>query len=203
MRSSEVDILIIPGWTGSGPDHWQSRWERNLSTARRVEQANWDEPVKDEWVARIIAAVDRATRPVVLVAHSCGVAAVVHAAPQLAVRGVAGAYLVAPADLEGADTWPARHGGFNPMPMAPLPFPSVLVASSDDPHCSLERAAAFARAWGADFAPAGAAGHINTASGHGPWPEGLMRFGLFLSRLGGKATRKSGDGTGAASEVKS
>jgi predicted alpha/beta hydrolase family esterase len=53
MRTSDCDILIIPGYTNSGPDHWQSRWERQLSTARRVEQANWDEPKRAEWVARV------------------------------------------------------------------------------------------------------------------------------------------------------
>ncbi|HYD14828.1 MAG TPA: alpha/beta hydrolase, partial [Hyphomicrobium sp.] len=36
MKTSDVDILIVPGWSSSGPDHWQSRWERTLKTARRV-----------------------------------------------------------------------------------------------------------------------------------------------------------------------
>ena len=183
MRTSDVDILIVPGWTGSGPDHWQSRWERSLKTARRIEQDDWDKPAKDAWVGRIVEAVRQARRPVILVAHSCGVAAVAHAAPRLAGLGVAGAYLVAPADLDLTDTWPATGGGFAPVPLTPLPFPSVVVASSDDPHCSMERARQFAEAWGAALVPAGDAGHINTASGHGPWPEGLMRFGLFLSKL--------------------
>lgn len=168
MRTSDVDILLVPGWTGSGPDHWQSRWERNLSTAHRIEQDDWDQPDKDAWVANIVAAVRSAKRPVVLVAHSCGVAAVVHAAPQLAGLGVVGAYLVAPADLEGSDTWPATRGGFTPVPTERLPFPSVVVASSNDPTCTMERARAFAEAWGATLVPAGDAGHINTESGHGP-----------------------------------
>lgn len=183
MRTSDADILLVPGWTGSGPDHWQSRWARSLSTACIVEQEDWDRPDREKWVERIVAAVRQAKRPVVLVAHSCGVAAVVHAAPKLDGLGVAGAYLVAPADLEGTDTWPAARGGFTPMPLDTLPFPAVLVASSDDPHCSMDRARQFAGCWGATLVPAGNAGHINTESGHGPWPEGLMRFGLFLSKL--------------------
>jgi predicted alpha/beta hydrolase family esterase len=184
MRTSDVDILIIPGWTGSGPDHWQSRWERNLKTARRVEQDDWDTPVKDDWVRRIAQAVSETRRPAVLVAHSCGVAAVAHATTLLDGSRVAGAYLVAPADLEGSGLWPETGGGFTPMPLAPLSFPSIVVASSNDPHCSLDRAREFAAAWGSTLLEAGEAGHINTASGHGPWPDGLMRFGLFLSRLG-------------------
>ncbi len=184
MRTSDVDILIVPGWTGSGPDHWQSRWERNLSTARRIEQDDWDRPVRDDWVARILADVAEARRPAVLVAHSCGVAAVVHAAPLLGAGAVAGAYLVAPPDLEGSGLWLETGGGFAPMPLDKLPFASVVVASANDPHCSMERARQFASAWGSTLVEAGEAGHINTASGHGPWPDGLMRFGLFLSRLG-------------------
>lgn len=184
MRTSDADILIIPGWTNSGPDHWQSRWERSLKTARRVAQDDWDTPRKDDWVARILEAIAAATNPVVLVAHSCGVAAVAHAASGLAPGAVAGAFLVAPADLEGAGIWPATEGGFAPLPLQRLPFPALVVASSDDPYCTLERARAFATAWGAELVEAGNAGHINTAAGYGPWPEGLMRFGLFLKRLG-------------------
>lgn len=184
MRTSEIDILIVPGWTNSGPDHWQSRWQRHLRTARRVEQAEWDRPQRADWVANIIAATDSATRPAVLVAHSCGVTAVVHAAPSLSLQRVAGAFLVAPADLDGTDSWPAAHGGFSPVPMQRLPFPSRLIASSNDPHCSIARAQAFAEAWGSDLSIIANAGHINTASGHGPWPEGLLTFGLFLKSLG-------------------
>ncbi|MGF0524639.1 alpha/beta hydrolase, partial [Agrobacterium pusense] len=73
MKVSEADILIVPGYTNSCPDHWQSRWERNLSTARRVEQAEWSKPVKEDWVARRVEEGNASTRPVVLVAHSLGV----------------------------------------------------------------------------------------------------------------------------------
>lgn len=182
MRVREIDILIVPGWTGSGPDHWQSRWERKLSTARRVEQADWDRPVLADWVERIVAAVETSVRPAVIVAHSCGITAVVAAAPKIGAR-LAGAFLVAPADLEGSDTWPAMHGGFAPMPMERLPFRAKLIGSSNDPHCTIERAQAFGAAWGADVSIVAGAGHINTESGHGPWPEGLLTFGMFLKSL--------------------
>jgi predicted alpha/beta hydrolase family esterase len=184
MRSSDVDILIVPGWTNSGPDHWQSRWERNLKTARRVEQADWDTPRIGDWVDRIVAEVNASTRPVVFVAHSCGITAVATAAPKLAGSLVAGAFLVAPADFEGRDLWPSTDGGFAPMPLDPLPFPSKLIGSSTDAFCTVERAQAFGRAWGSDVSIVADAGHLNTASGHGPWPEGLLSFGAFLKLLG-------------------
>lgn len=184
MRTSEIDILIVPGWTNAGPDHWQSRWERHFKTARRIQQNNWDEPRRDDWVRNIVAAVRDLTRPAVLVAHSCGVIAVAHAAPDLASSRIAGGFLVAPADSDSMDGWPATHGGFAPSPMQALPFPSRMIASSNDPHCSIERAQQFARAWGSDLSVIASAGHINTASGHGPWPEGLLTFGQFLKSLG-------------------
>ena len=97
MRTSDADILIIPGLGGSGPEHWQTRWEAKLSTARRIEQGDWNEPHRAEWAANIVAAVKASSRPVVLVAHSCGVSSVAHAATELAGLAVAGAFLVAPA----------------------------------------------------------------------------------------------------------
>ena len=184
MRTRDADILIIPGWTNAGPDHWQSRWERNLPTARRVEQADWDTPRRADWVKRIVAAVDASIRPVVFVAHSCGVTAVCFAAPLITPGRVAGAFLVAPSDFDDSEDWPGREGGFAPMPMQRLPFPARVIASSDDPYCSVERAQAFASAWGADISVIANGGHLNTASGHGPWPEGLLTFGLFLKALG-------------------
>ena len=84
MRTTDFDILIVPGLGGSGPDHWQSRWEAKLSTARRIEQADWLKPRLDAWTGRIVEAVGQASRPVLLVAHSLGVPAIIHAAPRLA-----------------------------------------------------------------------------------------------------------------------
>jgi predicted alpha/beta hydrolase family esterase len=192
MRTSDADILIVPGWSNSGEDHWQSRWERSLKTARRVDQESWLRPNRDAWVGRIIGAIAKSTRPVVLVAHSLGVAAVAHAGTRMPKGLVAGAFLVAPADIENADLWPETQGetfdieasGFSPLPLGQLPFPAALIASTNDPYCSIERARQFAEAWGATLVEGGELGHINADSGHGPWPEGVLRFGGFLSQLG-------------------
>lgn len=191
MRTSDVDILIVPGWSGSGPDHWQSRWERSLKTARRVDQDDWYFPQRRQWTERIACAVAEARRPVVLVAHSLGVVTIAHAAPILEPGKVVGAYLVAPADVENASAWPVTNGhsfeqqsgDFNPLPTEPLPFPSALVASQTDPYCSFERAKKMAAMWGSKLIEAGDVGHVNVASGHGPWPEGLLQFGAFLKSL--------------------
>lgn len=192
MRAADADILIIPGWSGSEEDHWQSRWERSLTTARRVVQEEWYEPDLGAWTALIRSLVQEARRPVVLVAHSLGVIATVHAAPLLKYENVAGAFLVAPADVDNADKWPVTRGydpcksirGFAPAPTARLPFPATLVASANDPYCTLERAKELAEAWGATLVETGDCGHLNVDSGHGAWPEGLLRFGLFMKTLG-------------------
>lgn len=191
MRTSQADILMVPGWHGSGPDHWQSRWERSLSTARRVQQEDWSAPDKDKWVGNIIRAVAATTRPAVLVAHSLGVLAAVHALSKLPEHAIAGAFLVAPPDIDNSHevpitdgyVWPPSGFGFPPTPLAALACPSVLLASTNDPYCRVERARHFAAAWGADLVEIGPAGHVNAESGHGPWPDGALRFAHFLARL--------------------
>ncbi|HZH52455.1 MAG TPA: alpha/beta hydrolase [Microvirga sp.] len=183
MKTSDCEILIVPGYTNSGADHWQSRWERQLSTARRIEQESWDAPRKDAWIGRIVEDVAQARLPVVLVGHSLGVVAIAHAAPLLEPGKVHGAFLVGLPDVERPDFIPAIERDFAPIPRHPLPFPSVLVASRTDPHCDYDKAEDVAYSWGAAIVDAGDAGHINTDSGHGPWPEGLMRFAGFLKRL--------------------
>jgi uncharacterized protein len=191
MRTADADLLIIPGWSSSGEEHWQTRWERKLATARRVEQDDWIHPDRAAWTGAIIDAVVSCRRPVVLVGHSLGVMAAVHAIDRLPAGAIHGAFLVAPADVANADQWPVTQGlrfnpaetGFDPVPMRELKCPSALVASVDDPYCSLDRARALAAAWGSELILAGEAGHINAASGHGPWPDGVLQLGRFLRRL--------------------
>ena len=187
MRASEADILVIPGLGGSGPDHWQSRWEAKIPAVRRVVQADWEKPELDTWRDRIVEEVERAARPVVLVAHSLGVLAAVHAAPFLA-KGessgkVKGAFLVAPPSIEVLAGLDALDPAFLTVPGEPLPFPSLVIASRDDPFASFSDSEALAGTLGAELIDAGFSGHINSESGHGPWPEGLLRLAGFMKTL--------------------
>jgi predicted alpha/beta hydrolase family esterase len=182
MKISEADILILPGLGNSGPNHWQRRWGDRFRTAHVVEQEEWDQPQLQPWVANIERSIMMATRPVVVIAHSLGVSALVHTAQHLKDTKVRGAFLVAAPDHEREDA-PIETAPFARVPRDPLPFPSMLVASSNDPYCSIERAVDFATCWGSDFHVAGAAGHINSESGHGPWPEGLLMFTRLMQRL--------------------
>ncbi|GHA14225.1 alpha/beta hydrolase [Devosia pacifica] len=183
MKVSEADILILPGLGNSGRGHWQRRWAERLSSGQFIEQKNWDKPKLEEWVATIERHVMMSTRPVVLVAHSLSVLAVAHAAARMADTKVRGAFLVAAPDPELNSKVARTARAFSPVPRDPLPFPSMLVSSSTDRFCSLERAVDFATCWGSDFHDAGDAGHIDEESGHGPWPEGLLMFTRLMQRL--------------------
>ncbi|WP_133773585.1 RBBP9/YdeN family alpha/beta hydrolase [Enterovirga rhinocerotis] len=182
MRSSDSDIIFVPGLGGAGPDHWQSRWAARLSTARRVEQEVWDEPHPEAWAGKLVEAVAASTRPALIVAHGLGVLTTIVAAPAFRRDVVRGAFLVAPPDVERPDMRVHRHA-FSPVSREPLPFPSLLVASRTDPLCSYERAEDFAYSWGSALVDAGESGHLNDESGHGPWPEGLMRLAGFMKDL--------------------
>ena len=167
-------ILTVPGLGGSGPSHWQTLWEQARPDTHRVELGMWDQPHRNTWVTKIDQAVRAAQAPVILAAHSLGCLAVAwwaEMSPQPYGWPVAGALLVAPADAERADS-PAELKGFAPTPRKSLPFPSILVASTDDPWIDIGQARSLASFWGSHFIDAGPQGHLNAASGIGWWEEG-------------------------------
>lgn len=163
-------VLMLPGLYDSGPDHWQSHWTRRLPNVARVEQRDWKTPKREEWVATLECAVAEHGSDVVLVGHSTGSALIAFWSAATA-RTVRGALIVAPSDTEAA-SYPKGPTGWRPMPTAPLPFPSIVVASTDDRFASIERARSFAVAWGSTFVNIGAAGHINSATGLADWQRG-------------------------------
>ncbi|MCW2394991.1 MULTISPECIES: RBBP9/YdeN family alpha/beta hydrolase [unclassified Sphingobium] len=188
-------VLTVPGLDGSGPAHWQSIWERESEECGRADLGNWARPNRTHWVSKLNLAIRSAGRPVILAAHSLGCHAVAAwAAMERPDFGypVVGALLVAPPELDLAPL-DERLEPFAPASRAPLPFPSILVASRDDPYIQYHRARRLAQFWGSRFADAGAVGHINAASGLGSW--GFGRF--LLARLHG-AGRKDRHGTAAS-----
>jgi uncharacterized protein len=182
MKVSDVTILMVPGYLNSGPDHWQTRWEQKLSSAERVEQEQWSKPVLEDWTFAVTKAVNAAQKPVLFIAHSLGIPTVIHALPNFKQR-VAGAFFVAPPDVANCNIKPKHLMTFGPYPRAVLPFPTLLVASRNDELCNFEIARDLANSWGAVFVDAGQSGHVNSESGHGPWPEGTMTFAKFISDL--------------------
>ena len=165
----QPNILIVPGLGNSGPEHWQTYWEQQYDYPR-VQQHNWDQPIQVDWVQMLEKAVAAVGSDVVLVAHSLGCVTIAHWAGTTQHR-IKGALLVAPADVDRSDM-PPEVVNFAPVPLACLPFPSIVVASTNDEYITLERAQELAQAWGSRFVNVGALGHINSESGLGLWPEG-------------------------------
>jgi len=176
------EFIIVPGIGGSGEAHWQTRWQRANPAMRRFSPTSWAQPDLDDWIAALDAAVAAASAPPVLIAHSLGCLLVAHW--QLASRrAVAGALLVAVPD-PASEAFPASVQSFAGAPAGRLSFPSLIVASTDDPYGSLEHSRTKAAQWGSGLHVAGALGHINGESGLGDWPEGMELLGDFASEAG-------------------
>jgi predicted alpha/beta hydrolase family esterase len=179
----DCDVITLPGLWNSGPQHWQTLWEKKHPGWRRVVHRDWNTPRCEEWVEELDAEIAACEGPPVLAAHSLSCVLVAQWAASASALRVAGAFLVAPSDVE-APSYPKEASGFGPMPLAKLPFPSIVVASANDEYVALERARLFAQAWGSTFVEIGNAGHINGASGYGPWPEGEKMLLDFCAQLG-------------------
>ena len=138
--------FIVPGLGSSGTGHWQTYFEKSGDSFQRIIQKEWDAPNCGDWIANIRQAIlDQDPATVVLIGHSLGCAAIVHWAGMYNTK-IKGALLVAPSDPEAPQyTFPAK--GFNPIPKDRIHFKTVVVASSDDPWVSLERAMFFADNW--------------------------------------------------------
>ncbi len=164
--------FIVPGLGNSGPDHWQTHFEKSGDHFIRINQLDWDKPDNREWIETI----DRALfgydlADVILIGHSLACAAIANWAKEYR-KKIKGALLVAPSDLE-APRYTFDTVGFDHVPLAKINFKSIVVASSNDEWVTLERAGFFAENWGSEFINIGNAGHINAASGFGEWPTGL------------------------------
>jgi len=171
---AEPTVLILPGWQGSGPTHWQMRWAA-LYSYTVVEQNDWQRPRRGDWLARldeVVIDTPGQGADIVLAAHSLGCLLVAAwAAVSRHTARVRGALLVAPGDVQRPEVR-EQLPGWAPIVRARLPFASHMVASANDPFMALGTAQALARDWGAQCSDIGPAGHINADSGLGDWPQG-------------------------------
>jgi uncharacterized protein len=174
-------ILIVPGFQGSGPAHWQTWLQAQIPESTRIAGINWDQPVLATWAERVRDELARATRPVQIIAHSFGCLATVVAVADRPEQ-VADLILVAPADPDRFDFTGLKpadlpFGSFSlaeALPRRTLHVSGTVVASRNDPWLAFAKAASLANDWGFDVHDAGAAGHINADSGYGPWPDLLV-----------------------------
>ena len=176
VASQAPTVLIVPGLRDHVARHWQTLLIEQLPRVHAVApmgRANLDREAR---VAAIERAATRIVGPIVIVAHSGGCITVAHWAARTKCR-VHGALLATPADFERPmpEGYPTiielDAAGWLPMPRAPLPFPSIVAASRNDPLASPDRIADLAADWGSRLVDLGEVGHLNPACGYGPWPR--------------------------------
>lgn len=181
---TEPTILIVPGLRDAVPGHWQTLLEPQLDRVRSVPpmgRSDLDCQARVEAIERSAQAI---AGPIVIVAHSGGCIMVAHWARQSR-RRVLGALLATPPDFETSmpEGYPTIEAlgaaGWLPVPRARLPFRSIVAASQDDPLGTFERVAQLAADWGSERVDLGSVGHLNPASGYGPWPAAHD----FIARL--------------------
>lgn len=178
----ETTLLILPGLGNSGDKHWQTFWHHKFENSIRLVQDNWDQPILEEWLERLKEEVAKLNSPTILVAHSLAVSLVAHWAQSNSNPNVIAALLVAPADVDSTEHTPDCIRNFSPMPISKLPFPSVVVASENDPYASFQRKEYFAKMWGSDFVNVGQKGHINSDSDLKYWEEGQLILQQLIKR---------------------
>ncbi|RWA57657.1 alpha/beta hydrolase [Cupriavidus sp. UYMSc13B] len=189
-------VLMVPGLRDHVAEHWQTLLQAELQAqghdVRCVPPLEHDKLSCAARVAALDAALAAIDKPVVLVAHSAGVMITVHWAARHQ-RQILGALLVTPPDFSQPlpPGYPAQdalvQGGWLPTPLAPLPFPSLVAASGNDPLASHARVTEMAAAWGSRLVDLGNVGHLNPAAGYGPWP----RAHDLLAELGTLVTHDS------------
>lgn len=171
-----LNILIVPGYYGSGDAHWQSWLQQQIPGAKRVSGIDWEQPIVHNWADAIIRELEFSNNKTVIIAHSFGCLASAMAISNQPDH-VAGAILVAPADPQRFGLFGARKGHIanypsiaEQLPDGSLNIPGLLIGSRNDPWMKLQHAYAWSKRWNLAFHDAGEVGHINVDSGFGPWP---------------------------------
>ncbi len=176
-----MKALNVPGYQNSGENHWQTHWENELNWLVRVQMSDWENPQRDDWVNTLEKEILSSDEDLFLVAHSLGCTTIAHLS-QKAKEKVKGAFIVSNPDLENNDTLPECLYTFTPIPRVTLPFPSLMIASTNDPYCPVEAANTFAKSWGSELVLIGEKGHISGADVEN-WPEGKQRLLDFFQHI--------------------
>ena len=176
-----VPVVILHGWEGSGPEHWQSWLANELRAAQREvrypDLPDADHPDLQAWLKALHSAlaglrddgfdVVAHSLSAVLWLHHCAnpgdsprparVALVAPPSPQTAIPEIA-AFFPPPIDIDAVRR--AADG-------------TVLVAGDNDPYTPEGIAAAYGLPLKMAATVIAGAGHLNDESGYGPWPSVL------------------------------
>ncbi len=177
--AARYSFVLVPGLYDSGPEHWQSFWQKRHGFWHRVAQRNWNAADLDLWIGSIRRLLGPLPHPAILVGHSFGaIASCCLAADRT--HPIAGLMLVAPAE-------PSRFEIEDRVPQTALGVPAIVVASHNDPLMSFSRAVRWSAIWQAELVELGEAGHINAEAGFGPWPYGLQALRALVARIDAQA----------------
>ena len=179
----EYTLLIVPGLGNSGVQHWQTYWLKLFPNSQKLIQENWDKPKLEDWLDALNKKIATIEGPIVLVAHSLGSILVNHWTKTSYDNKVIAALLVAPADVDSITHTPPETWNFAPIPQTPLPYPSMVITTDDDPYIATEKAKLLADVWGSKFVNVGLKGHLNTASNLAYWEEGQLLFQELIATI--------------------
>ena len=193
-------VLIVPGLRDHMDDHWQTLLAARLDRVRTVPpmgRENLDRAARVQAIEQTAAEIDG---PIIVVTHSGGVIMVVHWAQQTRCE-VRGALLATPPDFDRPmppgfpSMYALQAGGWLPVPTSPLPFPSIVAASRNDPLAEYDRVTTLAQAWGSRLVDLGKVGHLNPASGFGPWPRALPLINELVAGTAAINTHRASEST--------
>ena len=167
-----MKYVLSPGYTNSGPDHWQTHLENTYTSFERIIHDNWDFVDRERWVQEIENTLCLLDDEIIVIGHSCGSNAIAQLANTDSPHKfkVKAAVLVAPANVDDKHL-PPDITAQSPLPYNKLPFPTLVIGSDNDPFMSLKVLEDLAEAWGAELTVLPSAGHIASSDGYGVWPE--------------------------------
>ncbi|PRW64522.1 RBBP9/YdeN family alpha/beta hydrolase [Actinopolyspora mortivallis] len=176
-------VLLVHGFGGSGPWHWQQWLDGRLGelgvSCDFPELPDRDHPELDTWLSTLRRRLERvpADAELVVAAHSCGAALWLHHAATIGGRDRRAdrVLLVAPPGPEWSH--PDVRG------VAPYPVDAHalrraagttrLVIGSGDPYLSVQDGHYLAETLRVEMDVIPDGEHLNTDAGYGPWPAAL------------------------------
>jgi predicted alpha/beta hydrolase family esterase len=176
-----VPVLLVPGWQGSGPGHWQRWLAEQLSAAGRdvrfADLPDVDHPALSPWLEALNRELDALPdNGFDVMAHSLGCLLWLHhtVGHQGGSRPARVALVAPPSPAIDI----AELAEFVPPPLDTdavrrAADGTVLVASDNDPYCPETAALAYGRPLRMATTVITAAGHLNVDAGFGPWPDAL------------------------------
>jgi len=178
-----MHYIFLAGIGNSESEHWQSIWYRSLgSSGHWLEHTDWDNPVAEVWAEDLDRCLRALSGPKVFIAHSLSCLLVAEWAKRYEGAGVAGSFLVSVPDPKGP-AFPRQAVGFGEGLEGRLPFPTMMVASTNDKYGTMEHAQRVSAHWHSPLVNVGDKGHINLASGLGDWRQGRAMLDEFVASL--------------------